>query len=267
MSFYATSFDASSYDLKAVGTRRAPADKPGRDEKQASRGGLPVVAAAVAAACCFCGSAAAGVRFTSSSCGHRGRSYAGVQADRVSDGVQATLASLVPPQVGDGLVAAWVGVGGVGEGKGGTNAWIQVGLAAFSDGVSSLYYEINQPRTGPQYTEVRFDVPANVLFRIEVLEIPSRPGWWRAWVNGAPVSPAVDLPGSSGRWRPVAAVEIWRNPGAACYRFAFSFERVATATSSRQWTPIAGQRFRDPGFGLRFTTPSTFVVSSSPSPT
>ncbi len=200
----------------------------------------------------------------SRTCGVRGRSYVVVEDERVSRGITATLVSLVHPQIGDGLVAAWVGVGGPGQGLDGQDAWIQVGLSVYSGGVTALYYEIKRPRTGPEYTEIQRGVAIDTRFRIGVREEAARPDWWRAWVNGTPVSAAVDLPGSSGHWRPTATTETWRNEPNECYRFAFRFERVAISTSRARSKPLVpGERYRDPGYRLRFKTRSTFLVSTT----
>ena len=196
-------------------------------------------------------------------CGVRGRSYVVVEDERVSRGITATLVSLVQPRIGDGLVAAWVGVGGPGQGRDGQDAWIQVGLSVYTGG-TKLYFETNRPGTGPEYTELEKNVAVDTRFRVGVREVAARPDWWRVWVNGAPVSAAVDLPGSSGRWHPTATAETWRNEPNECYRFAFRFERVAISTTRSRSTPLVpGERYRDPGYRLRFMTRSTFLVSSS----
>jgi hypothetical protein len=223
-----------------------------------------VPVAAAAGLCGLLGFAGGPVAADASrTCGVRGRSYAVVEDQRVSRGITATLASVVQPQIGDGLVAAWVGVGGPGQGRDGQDAWIQVGLSVFTGGVTTLYFEVKRPSTGPEYTELQRDVTVDTRFRIGVREDRARPGWWRVWVNGSPVSAAVDLPGSSGRWRPTATTETWRDEPNECYRFAFRFERVAIATSRSYSMPLApGERYRDPGYRLRFITRSTFLVSS-----
>jgi hypothetical protein len=223
-----------------------------------------VLVAAAAGLCGLFGSAGgSGAADASRTCGARGRSYVVVEDERVSRGITATLISVVQPQIGDGLVAAWVGVGGPGQGRHGQDAWIQVGLSVFTGGMTALYFEIKRPRIDPEYTEIQRDVSVDTRFRIGVREDAARPGWWRVWVNGTPVSAAVDLPGSSGRWRPTATAETWRDEPNECYRFAFRFERVAIATSRSRWAPLVpGERYRDPGYRLRFLTRSTFLVSS-----
>ena len=229
-----------------MGARRAP----------------PAALGALAAVCCLCGSASASAGAKSADCGVPGRSYAGVHDARVARGIQTSIASLTSPVVLPGLVAAWVGVGGVGEGAGGTDAWIQVGLASSADGVTDLYYEVKRPHRGPLYTEIRSDVAENTDFRIALLQSPAHPGSWRVWADGAPASPLVSLPGSA-RWSPTATVEMWRDPAAPCYRFAFRFDQIEIATSSGEWVPVAREeQMRDPGFRMRFANPSSLVVSS-----
>ncbi len=232
-----------------------------------SRSGLVVVVAGVVVAgfsLCF-GVTAAASDAASGSCGVRGYSYAGVQDARVAHGIRATLTLLAQPQVEDGHVAAWVGVGGPGEGSGGSDAWIQIGLSAFLDGVSHLYFEVDQPGTGPRYTELASTLPVGARYQVAVLEVGSRPGWWRVWLNGAPDSDPVYLAGSSGRWRPMAIAETWDGGRPVCNRFAYRFERVAIAAApGGAWKPfVTGDRFEDPGYRVRLLTQTAFLASST----
>jgi len=201
----------------------------------------------------------------SSGCGARGYSYAGVQDGRVAHGIRATLVALARPRVEDGHVAAWVGVGGPGEGLGGSDAWIQIGLSAFSDGIDHLYFEVAQPGTPPRYTQLVPNVPAGVRNRVAVQEMPTRPGWWRVWLNGAPASAPVHLPGSSGRWRPMATAEAWVGAERVCNRFAYRFEQVeVVAAAGGGWTPfLADSRFQDRGYQVIRETQSAFLVRAA----
>jgi hypothetical protein len=196
-----------------------------------------------------------------------GYSYAGVQDARAASGIRATLVQVDTPRVARGHVAAWVGVGGPGQGAGGRDEWIQVGLNALSDGVSRLYYEIDRPGPGPSYEELASDVGDGARYEVSVLELATRPGWWQVWLNGAPVSEPVELPGSS-RWRPMAVAESWVGSRHACNTFAYRFENVAVVLhSSGAWsTLVAGYRFHDPGYRMHNETGRTFLASSTPNP-
>jgi hypothetical protein len=207
---------------------------------------LPLAILGVALTSAFsAGSVSAGA-----SCGRAGYSYAGFQALSPARGVRAELVALGRPHVENGHVAAWVGVGGPGQGAGGSDAWIQVGLSAFRGTGSRLYYETNRPGVGPRYTEVRSEVPAGARVRMGVVEMVRRPGWWRVWVDGRPVSDPVYLPGSTGRWRPIATAETWDGGSRVCNLFAYSFNRVSVAPDRRHgWRRFAaGHRFQDPGY-------------------
>ena len=195
-------------------------------------------------------------------CGVSGYAYAGVQDARTAHGVRATLVALARPHVADGHVAAWVGVGGRGLGPGGTDAWIQVGMSAFDDGVSSLYYEVTRPRVNPRYTELVRGVSVGSRFRVAVLELAARPGWWQVWVNGAPASEPVHLPQSSGRWRPTATAEAWSSLRRACNRFAFRFEQVAVLLApGGAWSELeAGFTYEDTRHQVRRPAPDSFVA-------
>jgi hypothetical protein len=172
---------------------------------------------------------------------------------------------MTQPGIRDGLVAAWVGVGGPGEGADHKDAWIQVGLVTNELNVTHLYFEVNRPGAPIRYTELVPDVPVGLRYRFGVVEIASRPGWWQVWLNGAPASAAFRLPGSSGRWRPTATVEEWVNGDSACNNFAYRFEHVAVeAAPALDWTSLlVGERFEAPGFRMLRATTSTFLVTSS----
>src|SRR5215831_3559936 len=196
-----------------------------------------------------------------------GYSYVGVQDARAASGIRATLVQVDTPRVARGHVAAWVGVGGPGQGAGGRDEWIQIGLNALSDGVSRLYYEIDRPGPGPSYEELASDVGDGARYDVSVLELATRPGWWQVWLNGAPVSDPVELPGSS-RWRPMAVAESWVGSRHVCNTFAYRFENVSVALhSSGAWsTLVAGYRFHDPGYRMHSETGRTFLASSTTSP-
>jgi hypothetical protein len=183
------------------------------------------------------------------SCGRAGYSYAGFQASSPAHGVRASIVALGVPQVENGHVAAWVGVGGPGQGAGGSDAWIQVGLSAFHGTDSKLYFETNRPGVGPHYTQVRERVAAGSRHRLAVLEVHRRPGWWRVWVDGAPVSEPVYLPGSSGRWRPIATAETWDGGRRVCNLFSYRFGHLTVAGRGGAWRRFrSGYRFQDPGY-------------------
>src|SRR5262245_56217817 len=70
-------------------------------------------------------------------------SYGGAPANRTASGVSATLAPVQTPNVTEGHVGGWIGVGGVDAGPGGVAEWLQVGLATFvQDDTSRMYYEV-----------------------------------------------------------------------------------------------------------------------------
>ena len=230
----------------------------------ASRGGVraerALLVVTVAATTAFAAGWTAGptASAVAGRCGASGYSYAGLQHAYAAPGIRATVTPLERPEVESGHVAAWVGVGGSGLGAGGTDAWIQIGISTLSDGASLLYYEVNRPQTGPRYTPL--DVPVGVRHRVAVLELPTRRGWWRAWLDGKPVSPAVHLPGSSGHWRPIATAETWDGGRRVCNRFAFRFAAVAVVTRGAWSRFVVGHRFQDPGYVVARTTSSVFVA-------
>src|SRR4051794_18333201 len=112
---------------------------------------LVTALAALAAACSLTVAAEAAPR----TCGVSGYSYAGFLSPTPAYGVSGRLKLVASPQVDDGHVAAWLGVGGSGQGPNGTDAWVQVGISGFPDGHSELYYEFELPgKKAPHYVAI-----------------------------------------------------------------------------------------------------------------
>ena len=220
---------------------------------------LPLLAVTVAAS-----SSAPAAPAQSRACAD-GYTYAGRSNATRAHGVGATLTALSKPQVADGHVAAWVGLGGVGQGPNGSDAWIQVGMSAFPGSASSLYYEVTRPGATPRYVELKSGIRSGTRFRVAVLEMSSRPNHWRVWLNGKPASAPVELPGSSGRWRPIATAESWAGTGPACNRFSYRFEgvRVAAANGGSWRSFVGGQTFLDSGYRLVDRGSTSFVATSA----
>jgi hypothetical protein len=204
---------------------------------------------------------------STSGCGAHSYSYAGLQADSKAHGIAATLAALSAPEVTDGHIGGWVGLGGVDEGPGGQSEWIQAGLAAFtSDGASQAYYEVTVAGSAPRYVELASSVAPGVAHRFSVLEMANREDWWRVWLDGEPVSPPIHLPGSDGKWYPQAVAENWNGNVGACNGFDYQFENVSlAATNGGVWRPLgASSEFQDPGYHVVPVSqkPRTFLASS-----
>lgn len=187
-------------------------------------------------------------------CGDSGYSYAGVAGAALAYGVAADVSAVTRPAVQSGHVAAWVGVGGYGFGPNGTDAWIQAGLITREDGAVNLYYEVTRPGYRPKMTLVR-GTRAGRSYRVAVLEIARRPGWWRVWVDGRPVTKPISLPGSHGAWEPTATAESWDGGVQACNRFHFRFSGVAVATQpGGVWRPLVrAATLQAPGYRVRRT--------------
>jgi hypothetical protein len=174
-------------------------------------------------------------------CGHGGYSYAGMGAQSRGFGISAIVTPLNTFDILNGHVAGWVGVGGPGLGPGGTDEWLQVGLSGFPgvDG-SDIYYEVAQPHRYPVYHQVAGGLPADKPVKVTVLEMHSRPNWWRVWVNHRAVSKPIHLAQSHDRWTPIATAESWDGgTGGACNTFLYRFRRVAVAQAmGGGWHPL-----------------------------
>jgi hypothetical protein len=195
-------------------------------------------------------------------CGVPGYSYAGLEDAPAEDGIRARLVQLTQPRIESGQVAAWVGVvAGRGLGAAGSNAWIQIGLITLTDGVSRVFFEVNEPPAGPRFTELVTGVSVGAPYRVAVLEVASRPGWWRAWLNGRAASPPVHLAGST-RW--IATAESWDGGRRVCNDFAYRFKVVAVATPpGGSWSQfVTRHRFQDPGYRVLAEKESAFVAIS-----
>ena len=189
-------------------------------------------------------------------------SYAGFVSARAGHGISATLEALSAPRVRWGHVAGWVGVGGPGAGPNGETEWIQVGFSGFYGGASKLYYEVTLPGRSPRYTELDAEIHPGESHRIGVVEMRARPNVWRVWVDGRPVTGGFYLPGSHGRWQPMATAESWNAGMGACNGFAYRFSRVKVATRSGGWRGFApGYELEDPGYAV-WRTAAGFVAAA-----
>lgn len=213
---------------------------------------LPLVVAAMATLAAAPGAGA------SASCGagthgSAGYAYAGHQSAAVAHGVRATITPLSRPSVAAGHVAGWVGVGGPGQGAQGETVWLQAGIASLPGTPPMVYAEITRAGRSPVFLPLVEDVPVGQSHRVAVLEVAGRPGVWRVWVDGSPVTDPIVLPGSSGRWRPIATAESWDGGTRRCNGFSFRFEGVAVATKSGgRWRSfVPGFRFLDRGYAVR----------------
>jgi hypothetical protein len=184
-----------------------------------------------------------------------GYAYAGHQADVVAQGVRATITPLAAPRIAAGHIAAWVGVGGPGEGPNGTDEWLQVGIASQSSGTLFVYAESERSGGQPQVTTLRASVRPGESHRLAIASAGGRIDLWRVWVDGRPAGAPVLLPGSSGRWKPVATAESWSPGGRACNTFAFRFERVEVRSTGRWSRFVSEQRFVDRGYMLESLQP------------
>ncbi len=190
--------------------------------------------------------------------GSPGYAYAGVQSNSVGSGVRATITPLAQPDVRAGHAAGWIGVGGPGSGPNGETMWLQTGIAALPRTPLMVYAEITRPGVNPVFLPLRTDVQVGESHRLAVLEMSRRPGVWRVWLDGQPVTDPIVLPGSHKRWEPLATAESWNGGVATCNGFRYRFERVGVAQSlGGSWrTFVPGYTLRDQGYEVRQLTPS-----------
>jgi hypothetical protein len=190
--------------------------------------------------------------------GSPGYAYAGLQSKNVGSGVRATITALRQPEVAAGHAAGWIGVGGPGGGPNGETMWLQTGFAALPGTPLMVYAEITRPGREPVFRPLRTDVSVGETHRLAVLEVSRRPGVWKIWLDGSPVTDPIVLPGSHKRWEPLATAESWNGGAATCNGFRFRFERVGVAQSlGGSWRPfVPGYTFRDRGYAVRQLSPA-----------
>ena len=166
--------------------------------------------------------------------GSTGYAYAGHESVRVGSGVRATITALRQPSVTAGHAAGWIGLGGKGAGPNGETMWLQTGIAALPRTPLMLYAEITRAGQDPVFLALRANVQIGDKHRLAVLEMNGRPGVWRIWLDGQPVTDPIVLPGSHKRWQPMATAESWNGGVATCNGFSFRFERVGVAARPRR---------------------------------
>jgi hypothetical protein len=203
----------------------------------------------------------------SNACGAAAYSYAGVQSTTRTHGIGAVVDPLQTPNVAAGHVGAWLGLGGTEEGPGGTAEWIQVGFSAFpNDKLSRIYYEVTVAGSEPKYVELDSAVKPGEEHVFKVLETARQRGWWRVWLDGKAVSPAIHLPGSHASWYAQAAAESWNGGVRACNSFHYRFSNVRLAhADGGDWRPLRRTiPFHDPGYRLVQTSrvPRSFLATS-----
>ena len=176
-------------------------------------------------------------------CGQGGYSYAGVASSSHAFGIGATVTPLAGFNILSGHVAGWVGVGGPHQGPNGSDEWLQVGFSGFPElAGNDLYYELALPGKQPTYHQLASNLPTGKAARIAVLEMHKRPNMWRVWLNGNAASQPIYMPGSHGRWSPIATAESWDGgTSGQCNGFLYRFDTVSVAHApGGGWQPLGG---------------------------
>jgi hypothetical protein len=223
---------------------------------------LLLVAAATLAAACSLAIPQRG--YSAATCDASTYAYAGVSSINARFGVSARISAVRKPNVLKGHVAAWVGVGGAGLGPGSTDEWLQVGISAKPDQDPALYYEVALPNQAPRYVMLKGHLPIGKTYDVSVLEASGKPGTWRVWVNGSPMTKPVHLPGSHGAWRPIATAESWNGDAAGtCNAYAFRFQKISVAAKpGGDWKPIDGRVLADTGYRVQHELRSALLASN-----
>ena len=99
-----------------------------------------------------------------------------------------------------------------------------------------------------------------------MLEQHGRAGWWRVWLDGRAASKPIYLPGSHGRWTPMATAESWTPGRATCNAYSFRFRRVSIApTAGSRWQRLRDHyTFSDAGYRVVRRSDAAFVAMTAP---
>ena len=183
-----------------------------------------------------------------------GYSYNGAQSPVPANGVSAKLTLTSATVVGVGHVAAWIGVGGAAMGPGGSDEWVQAGIAHDAGGSDVLYYEFKRPSDATATYVPLQAVAPGASHTIVVYERAVRDSW-RVRIDGINVSAPIMLPGSDGRFAPVATAENWDGGVAgSCNGYSYAFSNLSVRATT--WQPFTLSRvLRDPAYS--FTLRST----------
>jgi hypothetical protein len=170
-----------------------------------------------------------------SSCQPYNYSYGGVSFPNASHGIRAQITISSPPHVENGHLAAWIGIGGEGMGESGSDEWLQAGLASQKTETGGLiHYLYIETATGGAAAKETFIQNAEIgkSYLISILEVKNRPGWWRVWLNGEPISEPYHLSFSqylSPSPPPQVFAESWIETPQACNHFNYKFTHIAMA--------------------------------------
>ena len=213
---------------------------------------IPLAAALIAAAACAFSASPARA---GTICGDGTYAYAGFDGGTGTRGVSATITQAGPLEVRNGHVAGWVGVVDPRTDA----AWLQVGLSALpNETTSEIYYEVAFPGHEAVYHQLRSGVVAGERHRFAVLELTSRPNWWRVWVDGKPATAPLHLRGSHGRWSAQVLGESWAgNASGTCNTYRYSFDGVSLLAGGGR-VPA----FHDPNYAVLRRSQTSFVATS-----
>jgi hypothetical protein len=138
-------------------------------------------------------------------------------------------------------------------GPGGSDEWIQAGIAHDAGGRDVLYYEYKRPGDARATYVTMQDVDPGESHSLVVYERPAQRDTWRVLVDGLAASPSISLPGSHGRFQPVATAENWDGGVAgSCSQYGYSFSNLAVRSAYKgAWQAFDLSRvLRDPSYQL-----------------
>lgn len=193
----------------------------------------------------------------------KGYSYSGLQGGRAISGVRATIRVMQTPNVHEGHVAGWIGIGGSDLGPGGVAEWLQTGYAAWPPDTLQVYYELTLPGQATTYHMLKQQATVGEVHTVALIET-NRKGSWRVWLDGRPASPAYYLKGSHATYKPQGIGENWTT-STTCntYDWLFSDIRVELRRGWR-WTTgrKPGYKWQDAGYKIKLIPPDSFETKS-----
>lgn len=188
-----------------------------------------------------------------------------VSKQRPTRGIAATLSASSAHAVRSGHVAAWVGVGET-RGDASKETWLRAGFRSVSGDADQLFYELVRPGGRSTYVQLGSDVPQGTAHRVGLVEMRSRPKWWRVVVDGRTVGQPIFVGKSARVLRGVAAAESRNEGRKECNVYSYRFANVSVRTqrSRRGWKAFAARAVLETGaYEMVREAPATFVASTS----
>ena len=201
-------------------------------------------------------------------CTDAGYTEGGASTGAHTHGISAHVRPLSRPNVQNGVVTAWVGIGPTNTPPDKLLGFLHVGVIALPVQSPRLFWEYRRPGTATTIRHLRKYIRIGTRHRVAVREVAGRPGRWRVWIDRRIVSPAMNVRRVGG-WRPRVMIESLPDRTTSCNNFKYRFSRVSVVRRLGTHEPwrrlIRAYTFRSPGVGVTHPAHSALVTLKAPS--